>query len=77
MATAAIKLRAEVACKLCRSVAVKTKGQWLIALYLITQKVFLMAFCEKIGKLRHFFNAFVFIVFCVVAFAVTLPPTCN
>ena len=34
-------------------------------------------FCEKIGKLRHFFNAFVFIVFCVVAFAVTLPPTCN
>ena len=31
MATAAIKLRAEVACKLCRSVAVKTKGQWLIA----------------------------------------------
>ena len=31
MATAAIKLRAEVACKLCRSVAVKTKGQWLTA----------------------------------------------
>ena len=31
MATAAIKLRAEVACKLCRSVAVKTKGQWLKA----------------------------------------------
>ena len=31
MATAAIKQRAEVACKLCRSVAVKTKGQKLIA----------------------------------------------
>ena len=31
MATAAIKWRAEVACKLCRNAAVKTKGQWLIA----------------------------------------------
>ena len=29
MATAAIKPRAEVACKLCRGRAVKTKGQWL------------------------------------------------
>ena len=31
MATAAIKWRAEVACKLCRNAAVKTKGQWLKA----------------------------------------------
>ncbi len=31
MATAAIKRRVEVACKLCRSAAVKTKGQWLKA----------------------------------------------
>jgi len=31
MATAAIKWRAEVACKLCRNAAVKTKGQWLRA----------------------------------------------
>ena len=31
MATAAIKLSAETACRLCRSRAVKTKGQWLKA----------------------------------------------
>ena len=31
MATAAIKWSAEVACKLCRNAAVKTKGQWLKA----------------------------------------------
>ena len=31
MATAAIKLSAETACRLCRSGAVKTKGQWLMA----------------------------------------------
>ena len=31
MATAAIKLSAETACRLCRSGAVKTKGQWLKA----------------------------------------------
>ena len=31
MATAAIKRRAEAARSLCRSVAVKTKGQWLKA----------------------------------------------
>ena len=31
MATAAIKWKAEVACKLCRNAAVKTKGQWLKA----------------------------------------------
>ena len=31
MATAAIKPRAEAACRLCQGEAVKTKGQWLIA----------------------------------------------
>ena len=31
MATAAIKPRAEAACRLCRGEAVKTKGQWLKA----------------------------------------------
>ena len=29
MATAAIKPRAEAACRLCQGEAVKTKGQWL------------------------------------------------
>ena len=32
MANAAIKPRAETACRLCRGEAVKTKGQWLIAI---------------------------------------------
>ena len=40
MATAAIKQRAEVACKLCRSVAVKTKGQWLMAKKYVEDKEF-------------------------------------
>ena len=31
MATAAIKPRAETACRLCQGEAVKTKGQWLTA----------------------------------------------
>ena len=42
MATAAIKPSAEFAYKLCRGGAVKTEGQWLIALFptLVTAQQF-------------------------------------
>ena len=47
MATAAIKWSAEVACKLCRNAAVKTKGQWLTAYFGVPRGTILFV-CARI-----------------------------